>query len=219
MKTTNWTRVVTAISSAALVGATLTAAAPAAPTVQVTGSSFSDQELVLALVYGTGPLAEAVGTRLDEADLGSQAWARRYEAHAAQDAVRLLEEEAALAPVLDSLRSGSAYEVEAAFTSMQPIVQRHFERGLDAEGLTAGDLETGGPKTRCGAAVVCVAYAMAAVHNMAVVTAAAAVVVAAALWCGAWKWCSRSMSATATSSDAAREQLVVAVRDALHEGD
>jgi hypothetical protein len=179
-------------------------------------AAFTDADLLLALVYGSGALAHSLGTELRADDFGSPELASDYARSVEDDAAVLLrEEKEALKPVLGSLRSDSAFQVNGAFSALQPIVHRHFEKSLREEGVALEQLDGEAPGTRCGAAVVCIAYAAAAVHNVAVATAAAAVVVAVALWCGAWKWCSSSSSGANEMTQAAREQLVVTVRDAL----
>lgn len=191
---------------------------PAQEKISESAVAFTDADLLLALVYGSGALADSLGTALRADDFGSPELATDYARHVEEDAAVLLRDEKdALEPLLSSLRSDSAFEVDSAFTALQPIVHRHFEKGLREQGVALEQLEGEAPGARCGAAVVCIAYAAAAVHNVAVVTAAAAVVVAVALWCGAWKWCSSSSSGANAMTQAAREQLVVTVRDALRE--
>jgi hypothetical protein len=201
----------TALAAPVLLVAGLLGTSPSSAAHAATAGGPSDAAIVEALAYGAGDLAHQLGTEVgvdvlvsDGFDVGGY----REKARAASTEV-LAAEQDRLEPVLQDVRSGDVYRVQAASAELGEIVVDHTRQRMDAEGVVPADLPSAEGSGRCGAAVVCVAYAAVGVHNAAVATAAVAVVVTAALWCGAWTWCGKA--ATGAESVAARERLAAQI--------
>lgn len=194
-----------------LVGSLMSVSPSYGTTTSSTAAGPSDVEIVDALAYGAGDLANELGTEVGKDLLVSDRFDvddYRAKAHAASVEV-LAAEQQRLEPILADLRSGNVYRVQKASADLGQIVVEHTRATMDAQGTTPDGTPSAEGSGRCGAAVVCVAYAAVGLHNAAVATAAVAVVVSVALWCGAWTWCGKA--ATGDESKAARERLAAEI--------
>jgi len=167
-------RATVAICVAFAMVASVLATAPDA----MAGDDWTDHEIIEAVLFGTGPVAEAVDLPLEINFDSSASWIQhRQMADHVVDYMILTYTEL-MAEIADQLVSGNPYEVEASLEQLSPLL----EEALVATGQMSQerlDNASDGDSQGCGWGFVCFVVAVAAVVVAVVVAGGAAHVAAA----------------------------------------
>lgn len=169
--------------------------------------TFSDEDILAGLFYGTGEFAEALGVGLTTEDYAASGLDKsEYDAavdFSIQEIKELYVEDVSAAMI--NLRSNDPLQVETGLDQLGDVADSYAEYyGVNQDDLGA----TSTPL--CAVAVVCTLYAAVVAHNTVAVTALVVAGGGAVIALGAWFWVGAPSSAVMS-----KEIIVLDIMGAL----